>query len=215
MTRHTTVPAARPRAVVAPVTVRRARPAEHEAVGELTVAAYRADELLEGAHDHYAPRLRDAAGRDDDAEVWVAVDRSGDVLGTVTWCPPGSPWREVAARRDQGEFRMLAVAPAGRRRGVARALVEACVARARTEGMREILLSSLPDMTAAHGLYRSLGFVRAPEHDHSPLPAVRLWAFRLDLGEAPRTPGVATDPVRTDADDAVRKVAGERRRHRR
>jgi hypothetical protein len=47
--------------------------------------------------------------------------------------------------------------------------------------MREVLLSSLPMMTAAHALYRECGFVRAPELDHSPKPDVHLWAFRLSL----------------------------------
>jgi ribosomal protein S18 acetylase RimI-like enzyme len=76
---------------------------------------------------------------------------------------------------------MLSVAAAGRRRGVGRALVKACLDRARAAGMREVLLSSLPMMTAAHALYRECGFVRAPELDHSPKPDVHLWAFRLSL----------------------------------
>jgi ribosomal protein S18 acetylase RimI-like enzyme len=77
---------------------------------------------------------------------------------------------------------MLSVAAAGRRRGVGRALVNAaCLDRARAQGMREVLISSLPQMTAAHALYREFGFIRAPELDHSPKPHVRLWALRLNL----------------------------------
>jgi ribosomal protein S18 acetylase RimI-like enzyme len=76
---------------------------------------------------------------------------------------------------------MLSVAAAGRRRGVGRALVTACLEHARAERMREVLLSSLPQMTSAHALYREFGFVRAPELDHSPKPHVHLWAFRLTL----------------------------------
>lgn len=166
------------------VSVRRADPDEYEAVGELTVAAYRADGLLRGADgsaDHYAPVLRDTATRDAQAEVWVAVDDHDALLGTVTWCPPGSPYREIAHSPDEAEFRMLAVPPALRRRGAARALVLACISRARAEGMRAVLLSSLPQMTAAHGLYRDLGFLRAPDLDHHPIPLVDLWAFQLSL----------------------------------
>jgi ribosomal protein S18 acetylase RimI-like enzyme len=166
--------------------VRRVRPDEYATVGELAEAAYRADGLLRAAEDPYAPVLRDTAARDAAAEVWSAVDAAGTLLGTVTWCPPGSTFRELARHRDQGEFRALAVRPAARHRGVARALVTACVARARADGMREILLSSLPEMTAAHGLYRSLGFVRAADQDHRPVPAVQLWAFRLELAATPR-----------------------------
>ena len=48
---------------------------------------------------------------------WTRAERE---LGTVTWCPVGSPWRQLALRDHQAEFRMLSVAPAGRRRGVGR-----------------------------------------------------------------------------------------------
>jgi ribosomal protein S18 acetylase RimI-like enzyme len=164
--------------------VRLAVPGEYAEAGRVTAEGYHADDLLrrpDGLIDaEYEARLADADRRARVAVLMVAVD-DGKLLGTVTWCPPTSPLRELATRRDQAEFRMLSVAPAGRRRGVGRALVEACLDRARLEGMREVVLSSLPQMTAAHALYREFGFVRAPELDHSPKPHVHLWAFRLSL----------------------------------
>jgi ribosomal protein S18 acetylase RimI-like enzyme len=164
--------------------VRVALPGEYPDAGRITAEGYHADDLLrrpDGLIDNeYEARLADADRRAREAELMVAVD-DGKVLGTVTWCPPTSPLRELATRPDQAEFRMLAVAPAGRRRGVGRALVDACLDRARAESMREVLLSSLPQMTAAHALYREFGFVRAPELDHSPKAQVHLWAFRLSL----------------------------------
>jgi ribosomal protein S18 acetylase RimI-like enzyme len=164
--------------------VKVAEPTDYADAGRVTAEAYRADDLLrrtDGLIDvDYEARLTDAARRAQEAELLVAVD-DGQVLGSVTWCPPTSPWRELATHPDQAEFRMLSVAAAGRRRGVGRALVKACLDRARAEGMREVLLSSLPQMTAAHALYREFGFVRAPELDHSPKPHVQLWAFRLRL----------------------------------
>ena len=164
--------------------VRIAEPSEHAEAGQVTADAYRTDDLLRRADGlidtTYEAELTDAARRAREAELLVAVD-NGQVLGTVTWCPATSPWRELATKPDQAEFRMLAVAAAGRRRGVGRALVTACLDRARAEGMREVLLSSLPQMTAAHALYREFGFVRAPELDHSPKTHVHLWAFRLNL----------------------------------
>ena len=167
--------------------VRVAEPAEYAEAGLVTAGAYRADDLLrrtDGVIDTvYEAKLADAGRRAREAELLVAVD-DGQVLGTVTWCPPSSPWRELATRPDQAEFRMLSVATAGRGRGVGRALVEACLDRARAAGMREVLLSSLPQMTAAHALYREFGFVRAPELDHSPKPRVDLWGFVLDLRDS-------------------------------
>lgn len=169
------------------IEVRPVRADEMTAAGEVTAAGYLADDLLtraDGAVDTtYQAHLADTAARARQADVLVAVERSttGVVLGTVTWCPPGSPWRELAGAEDQGEFRMLSVAPAGRGRGVGQALVAACLQRARDAGMREVLLSSLPTMTAAHRLYRRNGFVRDEELDHSPAPGVALWGFRLRL----------------------------------
>lgn len=168
------------------IAIRPARPEEYAVVGALTVAAYRADGLLDADDDHpvnpaYAEKLLDAAARAREAELWVAVDPDGAVLGTVTWCPPGSPWRELSRTEHQGEFRMLAVAPAGRRRGLARALVEACLDRARRDRMTEMVLWSHPRMLGAHALYARLGFERAHDLDGSPVPGVFLWGFRLAL----------------------------------
>ena len=164
--------------------VRLARPDEYAEVGRITAAGYHANDLLrlpDGSIDEwYESRLADATRRAAEAELLVAAE-DDRLLGTVTWCPPGSPWRDLAVRADQGEFRMLSVAAAGRRRGVARALVVACLDRARSAAMTEVLLSSLPAMTNAHALYRQFGFERAPELDHTPKPDVSLWAFRLVL----------------------------------
>jgi predicted N-acetyltransferase YhbS len=127
--------------------VRVAEPTEYAEAGLVTADAYRIDDLLRRADGlvdtAYEAELTDAARRASEAKLLVAVD-DGQVLGTVTWCPPTSPWRELATKPDQAEFRMLSVAAAGRRRGVGRALVTACLDRARAEGMREVLLSSLP-----------------------------------------------------------------------
>ena len=96
--------------------IRRVRPEEYADVGAVTVAAY--EPFLTDAEDHYREQLADVAGRDREAEVWVAVPDDGDaILGNVTVCPAGSPWREIA-EDGEGEFRMLAVAPEAQGQGV-------------------------------------------------------------------------------------------------
>jgi hypothetical protein len=77
-----------------PVIVRRAVPAEFPAIGEVTATAYLADNLIPAEID-YVHRLRDARQRAEDADLWVAVD-GAELLGTVTWCPDGSPYRELS-----------------------------------------------------------------------------------------------------------------------
>ena len=98
------------------------------------------------------------------------------VLGSVTLCPLGSPWREIAAD-DEGEFRMLAVDPVAQGRGVGDALVRLAVERSARDGCRGMVLSSLPSMHAAHRLYARHGFRPAPERDWSPVPGTDLCAY--------------------------------------
>ena len=166
--------------------IRRAAPADLAAVGEVTVAAY--SPFLLGPEDPYAARLRDAAARAEQAELWVAVSDDGhgsaEVLGSVTTCPPGSPWREIAGA-DEGEFRMLSVAPGAQGQGVGAALVEHVLDHYRRADARAVVLSSLVEMTAAHRLYARHGFTRLPERDWSPVPDVHLIAFARSLGGTP------------------------------
>lgn len=157
--------------------LRRARPDELEAVGELTLAAY--EDFTTGAEDSYRHHLRDAARRDREAELWVAVDGE-ELLGTVTYCPPGSAWRELAGD-DEGEFRMLAVHPDRRGRGAGQALADLCERRARGHGATRMVLSSLAEMATAHRVYGRLGYTRAPERDWSPVDDVHLIAFVKEL----------------------------------
>ena len=158
--------------------LRRARPDELGRIGEITLAAY--EEFTTGSRDPYRERLRDAAGRDRDSELWVAVD-DDEVLGSVSYCPPGSPWREIAGDHE-GEFRMLAVAPAAQGRGVGAALARLCEERAAAHGATSMVLSSLPEMAAAHTVYARLGYHRLPERDWDPAPGVHLIAFGKPLG---------------------------------
>ena len=159
------------------LSVRRARPADLEAVGAVTVAAYA--EFTTGPDDGYLALLRDASRRDREAELWVA-ERSGEVVGTVTLALPGTPWREIAAE-DEGEFRMLAVSPEARRRGVGEALTGLVLERFRALGFRAVAMSSLAEMTAAHRVYERHGFRRDPARDWSPQPGIDLIAYVLEL----------------------------------
>ncbi|MPZ85672.1 MAG: GNAT family N-acetyltransferase [Actinophytocola sp.] len=159
--------------------IREARPDEVTAVGLLTVDAYRASGYLAG-EGSYALTLADAAPRSREAELLVAVDADGTLLGTVTVAPPGSPWSQVAAP-DELEFRMLAVSAAARGRGIGEALTRAVLDRAAELGLPGVTLSSSEEMTAAHRLYERLGFYRTPAQDWQPAEDVHLLTYRLDL----------------------------------
>jgi len=161
------------------VEIRPPRPEEYAAAGEVTVRAYDVDGHLAGDVG-YDAQLRDIARRVELAEVLVAVDAAGEVLGTVTIVRPGSPYAEIS-RPGELEFRMLAVAPSARGRGIGEALTRAVLDRARALGIRQVVLSSLDGMRSAHRLYERLGFERLPERDWRPYPHISLIAYRIDV----------------------------------
>jgi ribosomal protein S18 acetylase RimI-like enzyme len=156
--------------------VRDARPDELDGIGDLRVAAYRADGFLP-ATSGYAATLR-SLGADDQAEVLAAVD-GGQVVGTVTL--QGWPAGQMARGPGEAEVRALAVAPGARGRGVGAALVAAVIERAAGQGIRQLVLLTLPDMRAAHRLYSQAGFSRLPDRDWSPRPGEVLLAYGLVL----------------------------------
>ena len=158
--------------------IRLALPTEYDEVGELTAEAYANDGFIP-ANSDYGLTLRNAADRAAKAELWVAAD-GANLLGTVTFCTPGSVYREVA-NEGEGEFRMLCVSPKARGLGLGTALTVHCMQRSLDLGYTRIVMCSAWNMTTAHRLYERLGFTRIPERDWSPLPGTDLFAFALDL----------------------------------
>ena len=81
--------------------VRPARPHDLADAGAVTEAAYRAAGLAVGG---YVDALRDACRRADEAELLVAVDAGGAVVGSVTFCPPGArgeSWRATTRQSSE------------------------------------------------------------------------------------------------------------------
>ncbi|WP_369172282.1 GNAT family N-acetyltransferase [Streptomyces sp. R28] len=164
--------------------IRPVTPAEYDTLAEITAQAYVQDGLLDfGESDEYLGELKDVAKRAAAAEVLVAVEK-GRLLGGVTFVPSGGPMADIAGP-GEAEIRMLAVAQGARGRGAGEALVRACVDRARaTAGCVRIVLSTQRAMHSAHRIYERLGFVRTPERDWNPIPAladITLLTYELTL----------------------------------
>ncbi|PRA81872.1 GNAT family N-acetyltransferase [Microbacterium sp. MYb66] len=156
----------------------------------------RIDEFIRSAYEHdYGPRehgddpMRLARNRAQAYDVWVAVDaEKGEILGSVTTASAGgSPLMEDAGPEDL-TFRLLAVAPQARRRGLGAALTRHVIELARERGIPRVFLKSAPQMTGAHALYLATGFHRDPERDGLWIDGrkvLELHAFLVDIDTIP------------------------------
>jgi N-acetyltransferase len=127
-----------------------------------------------------------------DVRIWIAS--LGDLAaGYVVSVLRDRSDNAVCRRRRFRELDEISVAPAHRRQGVARALVEHAVSHARLEGIVDVELTSWIFNTDAHTAFQALGFrpmvVRFRHQDYS----------------SPRTPSSAwkAPPI-----DAKQKLAG-------
>ena len=99
----------------------------------------------------------------------LAVD-GATVLGGVGLRP---------LRGSDCEMKRLYVRPAGRGLGLGRMLATAVIGEARQAGYQRILLDTLPSMTEAQALYRSLGFTEVAPYYHNPVAGVSYLALPL------------------------------------
>ena len=116
--------------------------------------------------DHFHPWVDDTSAA---GFVWswlgaVAVKTQNVLLGTAVTPRPGGHVSELG-RDGELDFRLLAVAPSARRRGIGRTLVEHIITLAAERGAVRVVMNSGPDMIGAHQLYYSMGFTRLTERE--------------------------------------------------
>ena len=88
----------------------------------------------------------------------------------------------VALRRiGEGicEMKRLFIGQEQRGKGIGRILTEALIQEAKRLGYKRMRLDTVPSMTSAIGLYRSLGFEEIPPYCHNPVPGAKFFELRL------------------------------------
>ena len=142
--------------------IREAIPDDFTAIAQLVVDAYQeyAVSLTPAAWEQMRTGLATVDRLAASATFLVAED-SRQFAGSVAYYPPGTSDPRLFPQH-WASLRLLAVAPAHRGRGLGRQLTEACVARARADGAREIGLHTSELMHTARQLYERMGFQRIP-----------------------------------------------------
>lgn len=159
------------------ITIRGARDDELDSISSLIVDAYAeyAAQMSPDAWSSFANDIANVRGRAADAVLLVAED-DGEIVGSVTMF---TGWR--GAQEGAAGVRLLAVPPEHRGGGVGRALMEACITRAKEAGKGRLVMTTTQEMAVLRELTERMGFVRDPGLDHQPAPGVRFQGYALAL----------------------------------
>jgi len=142
--------------------VRLAKPDEYEEIGQLIVAANTADYELPA---DYLASMAQVEQRARAHEVWVVENRlTGKVEATVT-APRIGGFVSDLGEPGELDFRLLAVAPDARGKGLGILLTNHVIELARDRGLDRVVMNSGDMMVGAHRLYEKVGFSRLPERD--------------------------------------------------
>lgn len=166
-------------------TVRNARPEEFAAIGQLMVAVY---SQLEGFPDRseqpdYYNMLADIGEitKKPHTELLVAVSLEGRIAGAVVYFSDMSSYGSggsATEEKNASGFRLLAVDPEKRGKGIGKLLTEACIEKARKDKNEQVIIHSTNFMQVAWKMYEKLGFKRSEDLDfmQGDLP---VFGFRL------------------------------------
>ena len=150
---------------------------------ELTMDAYSAyaSQFPPVFWQQYRANILETLHADSLAQRIIAL-QDGSLVGSVLLYPPQAKAARPG-RHSTGwpEIRLLAVTPAARGRGIARALMEECLRRARAWDAPCLQLHTMDVMHVARGMYERMGFARAPELDFQPADGVAVLGYSLDL----------------------------------
>lgn len=169
------------------VEIRDARADEFQAIGQLLISVYA---KLEGfpseieQPDYYRMLLNvgDLLQKPETALI-VAVDSKEQLLGAVVYFGDmqyyGSGGTATLEKNAAG-FRLLAVEPSARGKGIGQSLTQECIRRAREKKKNQLILHTTKAMQVAWKMYEWIGFKRSEELDFMQ-GELSVFGFRMKL----------------------------------
>lgn len=167
--------------------IRPAKPEEFEELGKLMHRVY---SLLEGfpteaeQPNYYLMLLHiGELTKKPNTELWVAVFPEGKLAGGVVYISDmqfyGSGGTATQEKNASG-FRLLAVDPELRGKGIGKLLVEKCIQKAKENNHAQVIIHSTKAMQVAWKMYERMGFVRSEDLDFMQ-GELAVFGFRMKL----------------------------------
>jgi len=167
--------------------IRNAKPGEFEEIGKLMVHVFSSVEGFpkESEQPDYYKILANVGELTNkpETELLVAVSSDGKIAGCVVYFGDmqyyGSGGTATRERNAAG-FRLLAVDPWARGRGIGKLLTIECIRKAKDKKLFQVIIHTTMAMQTAWKMYENLGFRRSEDLDfmQGELP---VFGFRLPL----------------------------------
>jgi GNAT superfamily N-acetyltransferase len=167
--------------------VRKAIPEEFPIIGDLMVQVYSQLEGFpkESDQPNYYKMLANVGSlaATPGTELLVAVSAEEKIAGAVVYFADmkyyGSGGMATQERNASG-FRLLAVDPTERGKGIGKLLTTACIQKARDNKSRQLIIHTTMTMQTAWKMYEQLGFKRSEDLDFMQ-GTLSVFGFRLTL----------------------------------
>ena len=152
--------------------IRNANPDEFEEVGKLMVEVY---SQLDGfpkpsEQPNYYKMLANVGDftTKPETELLVAISSQGKIAGAVVYFGDMKYYGSggtATQEKNAGGFRLLAVDPSTRGRGIGQLLVNECINKAKNKKLSQVIIHTTMAMQTAWKMYERLGFRRSEDLD--------------------------------------------------
>ena len=167
--------------------IREATPDEYTPLGELMVEVYSQLEGFPSPKEipDYYDHLKNVGklAKNPKTRLIVAVSNTGKIDGGVVYYGDMQYYGaggESTTSQKSAAFRLLAVNPEIRGKGLGKQLINACFQQAREEGFQVVMIHSTKFMMVAWKMYERMGFVRFPGIDFEK-NGVKVYGFKYIL----------------------------------
>lgn len=168
-------------------TIRNAKPTEFEEIGKLMVAVYSQLEGFPTASEqpNYYEMLANIGELTEkpDTELLIAVSADGNIMGGIVYFSDmqyyGSGGIATQEKNTSG-FRLLAVNPSARGKGIGKLLIQECIEKAKAKKHSQIVIHTTMAMQTAWKMYENIGFKRSEDLNFMQ-GSLSVFGFRLVL----------------------------------